>query len=346
MAKTPSPRRKKRKPQLKPCVPYGSRENSRCFKLCASVERLIIAVTLFTVCGLAAIAQDPENKDASSEGEIRFLAYNLRNYLPMKRQVNGVSIENAPKPEDEIAALVKIIAAAKPDIVGICEIGGAAYVQDLQSRLKMAGFDLPHAERVKAATEYARNLALLSRFPIVARNSRGDLSYLIGDQRLPFQRGILDVTIAPNPHYRLRLIGLHLKSKREVPEADQALMRRNEAQLARQHIDAVLKQEPGVNLIVYGDLNDTKNEAPVRTLRGRFRSDGYLSAITVEDHYGFGWTHYWNYADIYARLDFILASKGITPELDKNKCFIPHDEDWYLASDHRPLVVTILPKDR
>lgn len=310
------------------------------------MKQLAILLALSIACGSAAIAQESVGKADSSEQEIRFLAYNLRNYLPMKRRVNGASIENAPKPDDEIAALVRIIAAANPDIIGICEIGGPAYVQDFQARLNKAGIDLPHVERVDAATEYERNLALLSRFPIVARNSRDDLSYLIGDQRLPFQRGVLDVTIAPNPHYRLRLVGLHLKSKREVPEADQALMRRNEARLARQHIDAVLQREPGVNLVVYGDLNDTKNEAPVRTLRGRYRSDGYLSAINLEDSSGFRWTHYWNYADIYARLDYVLASKGMVPEIDKKKSFIPHAEDWYLASDHRPLVVTIKAKDQ
>ena len=162
----------------------------------------------------------------------------------------------------------------------------------------------------------------------------------------PFQRGILDVTIAPNPEYRLRLIGLHLKSKREVHEADQALMRRNEAQLARKHIDSIFKEEPGVNLIVYGDLNDTKNEAPVRALKGRYRSDSYLTTINVEDQQGFRWTHYWNYADSYARIDFVMSSKGMSSEIDKKKSYIPHGDDWYLASDHRPLVVTILPKDR
>lgn len=289
---------------------------------------------------------DARIEGASNEGEIRFLSYNLRNYLPMKRRVNGVSVEDAPKPDDEIAALVKVVLAAKPDIVGICEIGGPSYVKDFQQRLKKAGLDLPHSELVEAATDYERNLALLSRFPIVARHSQKDLSYLVGGKRLPFQRGILDITVAPNPDYRLRLIGLHLKSKRETPEADQALMRRNEAQLARQHIDDVFEQEPGVNLIVYGDLNDTKNEAPVRALRGRYRSDGYLTAINVEDQHGFRWTHYWAYADSYARLDFVMASKGMRAEIDKKKSYILHGADWYLASDHRPLIVTILAKDR
>lgn len=279
-------------------------------------------------------------------GELRFLSYNLRNYLPMKRRVKGVSVEDAPKPDDEIAALIKVVVGSKPDVVGVCEIGGMEYLKDFQSRLKAAGLDLPYTELVQASTEYERNLALLSRFPIVARNSQTELTYMIGQQRLPFQRGILDVTIAPNPNYRLRLVGLHLKSKRETPEADQALMRQNEALLARRHVDGILQQEPGVNLIVYGDLNDTKNEMPVRTLRGRFRTDTYLKAINMSDQYGFLWTHYWNYADSYARFDFVLASKGVLVEIDKKKSYIPHGEDWYLASDHRPLLLVLESKDQ
>lgn len=293
-------------------------------------------------------AQDARSKSVSpsSGAELRFLSYNLRNYLPMKRRVDGVSVEDAPKPEDEIDALLAVVVKSNPDIIGVCEIGGIDYLKDFQKRLKDAGIDLPHFELLEASTDYERNLALLSRFPIVARNSRKDLSYLIGDQRLPFQRGVLDVTIAPNSNYRLRLVGLHLKSKREVPGADQALMRRNEAFLARQHIDGILKEEPGVNLIVYGDLNDTKNEAPVRTLRGRFRSDAYLMAINLEDQYGFRWTHYWSYADSYARFDFVLASKGVLSEIDKKKSYIPHGADWFLASDHRPLMLVLKAEDR
>lgn len=289
---------------------------------------------------------DSSDKFIAGEGEVRFLSYNLRNYLPMKRRVDGLSVDEAPKPDDEISALVKVIVDAKPDIIGVCEIGGPAYVKDLQQRLKKAGVDLPYSELVEAASDYERNLALLSRYPIVSSDPRKDLSYLIGNMRLPFQRGILDVTIAPNPQYRLRLIGLHLKSKREVPEADQALMRRNESQLARHHIDEIFKDEPGVNLIVYGDLNDTRNEISVRALRGRYRSDTYLSAVNVEDQNGFRWTHYWDDADSYTRLDYVLASKGMRSEIDKKKSYIPHGDDWYLASDHRPLLVTILPKDK
>ncbi|MCF6312703.1 MAG: endonuclease/exonuclease/phosphatase family protein [Verrucomicrobiales bacterium] len=306
---------------------------------------LLGAIFLFS-SSLKAQERQEKNSDEGDTGELRFLSYNLRNYLPMKRRVKGVSVEDAPKPDDEIAALIKVVVSSKPDVVGVCEIGGMGYLKDFQSRLKSEGLDLPYIELVQASTEYERNLALLSRFPIVARNPQTELTYLIGQQRLPFQRGILDVTIAPNSNYRLRLVGLHLKSKRETPEADQALMRQNEALLARRHVDGILQQEPGVNLIVYGDLNATKNEMPVRTLRGRFRTDTYLKSINMSDQYGFLWTHYWNYADSYARFDFVLASKGVLAEIDKKKSYIPHGEDWYLASDHRPLLLVLESRDQ
>ncbi|MGD9749123.1 MAG: hypothetical protein AB7V57_22465, partial [Verrucomicrobiales bacterium] len=111
------------------------------------------------------------------EPQVRFMAYNLKNYLPMNRRVDGVAVQDAPKPAEEIEAVVNMIAAGKPDVLGVCEIGLEAEIKDLQSRLKKAGLDLPEFEWVRAASDQPRNLALLSRFPIVARHSKNDLSY-------------------------------------------------------------------------------------------------------------------------------------------------------------------------
>ncbi|MCV5737125.1 hypothetical protein OFN56_35015, partial [Escherichia coli] len=87
-------------------------------------------------------------------------------------------------------------------------------------------------------------LALLSRLPIKARNSQTALTYQMGAQTLPMQRGILDVTISLTPTFDLHLLGVHLKSMRPIPDADQALMRRNEARLLRLHLDTLFAQEP------------------------------------------------------------------------------------------------------
>ena len=309
-----------------------------------------LSVAFLAAAPLRSVSAQDGPKENPSPAEDRpealtFVVYNLWNYLAMDRRIDGETVEDAPKPDDQIAALIAAIQESAPDILGVCELGDETFLDDLQSRLKAVGVDLPHTHLVTAANEQQRNLAVLSKFPIVSTASRDDLTYKIGDVELPFQRGILDVTIAPNPDYRLRCIGLHLKSKREVDEADQALMRRNEAQLARDHIDAILDDEPGANLLVYGDFNDTRNESPVRVLQGRFGTRKYLPDLRLEDQFGFKWTHHWGWADIYARLDFALVSDGLRPEIRDEESYVLHPKDWDLASDHRALVVRIVPKD-
>ena len=301
-----------------------------------------ISITL----GLFFSLSQPASGQDAAEDEITFVAYNLWNYLAMDRRIDGETVDDAPKPDDQIEALIHAISLSKPDILGVCELGDETFLADLQNRLKKVGIDLPHTEMVIAANQQSRNLALLSRFPIVANHSRDDLNYRIEDTVLPLQRGILDVVVAPTPSYRLRCVGLHLKSKREVKDGDQAMMRRNEAQLARDHIDAILKEEPGANLLVYGDFNDTRNEPPIRTLQGRFGTKTYLEDLKLEDKFGLRWTHHWSWADIYARIDFILFARGLSPEIDRDRSYILHPPKWDLASDHRALVMRLSPEDK
>lgn len=278
-------------------------------------------------------------------GPVRFVAYNVENYLPMTRRIDGESVPNAPKPESEKRVVVASIAELRPDILGVVEIGDLAEVDDLRTRLAGEGLRYPHSEWLNAADE-ARHLVLLSRFPIVARNSVSDLTYRIGDVELPVQRGFLDVTIQVNESYRLRCVGVHFKSKRDVPEADQELMRRNEAELLRRHVDAILTVDPQTNLLVYGDFNDTRNETAMKTVQGRRGSAAYLETIYLKDHEGMSWTHFWEAAGLYSRIDYILFAPGLRPELDFSGCRILWRKDWAEGSDHRPLMATIVPVDR
>ncbi|WP_075089107.1 endonuclease/exonuclease/phosphatase family protein [Verrucomicrobium spinosum] len=110
---------------------------------------------------------------------VTFCAYNLRNYLKMPRSVDGAIQEKALKPDKEIAPLIEILATIKPDILGVCEIGDAEDLADLQARLKVRDIDLPHSEMGNGG-DPTRRLALLSRFPITSRNSQSELKYHIG----------------------------------------------------------------------------------------------------------------------------------------------------------------------
>jgi endonuclease/exonuclease/phosphatase family metal-dependent hydrolase len=277
--------------------------------------------------------------------EFNFVAYNLKNYLKMDRRVNGDLKKDAPKPAHEISQLIKIIVAAKPAVLGISEMGTLDDFSDFKEKLAAAGLNYPHGELTLAA-DPVRHVALLSRYPIVSRNSQTSLTYRIGNKLLPFQRGILDVTIRPAKNYRLRCLGIHLKSKRELEDTDQALMRRNEAELLRSYIDGILKQSPTTNLLVFGDFNDTRNELPIKVIRGRYGSPAGLTDIQLSDDRGERWTYYWRYADQYSRFDFIFASKGLLPEINKDQSHIPSHPNWFTASDHRPLLVKILAEER
>lgn len=294
---------------------------------------------------LLSLASFPVAPLRAETGEITFTAFNLRNYLEMDRRVDGEYVEDAPKPEKEIAALVGMLKRIKPDVLGVCEIGDTADLEDFAERLERAGLPFPHRDLVRAG-DSDRSLALLSRFPIVATGHQTSLTYLIDKETYPVQRGILDATVAVNENYRLRLLGLHLKSKRPVPEADQALMRRNEAHLLRKHIDRILDANPKVNLLVYGDFNDTRNEPPIKAIQGRFGAADYLRDIQLADEQGDRWTYYWSFADQYSRFDFVFVNEALYPEINLEACRIATGPDWFTASDHRPLVIAVVPEDR
>jgi len=289
-------------------------------------------------------AEDGAAPEDGEPGEVRVVAYNVMNWLPMERRVDGELMRDAPKPEPEKAGVVRVLASLKPDILGVCEIGAEEDVADLQRRLRDARVDLPH-RLIHGGADPARRLALLTRFPIVANQSVSDLTYAIGEQTHRFQRGILDATLQVTPAYQLRLIGVHLKSRREVEEGDQAVMRRHEAVLLREHVERIMEAAPDTNLLVYGDFNDTKNEQPVKVIQGRFGEKNYLRDLWLQDADGHRFTYYWNFADSYDRIDFAFVTDGLWPEIEAKKSFIAKDPDWLKASDHRPLVIALSPRE-
>lgn len=272
--------------------------------------------------------------------QVTFCSYNLKNFLRMERSVGGKRTEGVGKPEAEIAAVVKFISAIKPDILGVCEIGTEDDLKDLQSRLKAAGIDLPNFEAAHGG-DATRKLGLLSRFPIVARNSQKDLKYVIGDQVFPVQRGFLDATVELRKGLELRCVGVHLKSKREIPEADQKLMRRNEAHLLRKHTEAILRQSPETKLLLYGDFNEDKAEPSIVEIEGVSGMELSMNRINLKDSRGETWTHYWEFQDVYSRLDYFFVSRPLQSYVDKRASFIFDPPDFYDGSDHRPLVLKI-----
>ena len=138
-------------------------------------------------------------------------------------------------------------------------------------------------------------------------------------------------------------MGAHLKSKLAVPSGE-ALLRRNEARLLRQHIDGVLTKDPNENLLVYGDLNDTKDQPAIQEILGPRQGPNRLKEIPLADAQGDRWTYYRRLSDTYDRIDYILADQALLPQIDQSHSYLYRSADWYSASDHRPVVVVIKAK--
>jgi len=290
----------------------------------------ILILVLWNLLGVSGAICDAET--------VVFAHYNIENYLEMNRR-QGEEVVLGPKPENEKSILIRIIKEIQPDILGVAEMGPPDQFEDFQKHLKEAGLEYPFNEYVDGP-DRERHLALLSRFKILERHSAKDLFFDLNGQREPVERGFLDVTIEINPSFHLRLVGAHLKSKLSAPSGE-ALLRRNEARLLRQHLDAVLANDPNEKLLVYGDLNDTRDQPPIQEILGLRQGPNRLREIPLADSQGDRWTYYRRVSDTYDRIDYILADKALWPQIDQVHSYLYRSPDWYSASDHRPAVAAI-----
>jgi endonuclease/exonuclease/phosphatase family metal-dependent hydrolase len=290
---------------------------------------------------------------AVSAETFRLAYYNVENYLDQPTQTRRFAKSEAGK-----AKVVESLLAAKPDVIAFAEMGTLSALLELRDALKAQGLDLPHYEHT-VGFDTNIHTAVLSKFPITARRSVTNANFLLDGRRFQSSRGFTDVEIQVNPNYRFTLLVAHLKSKRQIPSADQAELRLEEAKILRGIVDRHLAANPDANLIVAGDLNDTYNTPPVKEVIGRGRTkltdtrpterNGDNLPHPFNPNYfprNISWTHFYGVEDTYSRIDYILLSPGMTKEWDQAGTYIPTIPNWGIASDHRPLVITFEAKDK
>lgn len=270
--------------------------------------------------------------------------YNLENYVGAEPVEGGASRRGKPKTEKAIEAVIRIVKEINPDILGVCEMGSPERFEDFKKRLADAGLGYTDSEYVQAA-DPDRHLALVSRFPITARQSLTDVPFELNGQPEKVRRGFLDVTVQVAPDYQLRLVGAHLKSKLAALEGE-ALVRRHEAQELRRHIEKILAADPAVNLVCYGDFNDTKEQPMFAAIAGVRGTPSYLDDLPARDDLGDKWTHYWKTADLYSRIDYLFVSPALVREVMPGSPRVHRSAFWSEASDHRAVFATILPVNK
>ena len=279
----------------------------------------------------------------------RVATFNVENY---------VEDAGSRRPLKPAAARVKVcqsIMALKPDVIALQEMGSTNALMELQGALKKSGLDLPFWDHI---TGYDTNihLALLSRFPIMARHPHTNETYLLGGRRFYVSRGFMEDEIRVNANYRFTLIAGHLKSKSPSGIADEQEWREEEAVVMRRIIDARLAADPEERLVALGDLNDTQDSRTIKSILGRGKTGLFDTRPAERGGAGNGsqvtgdpaqarrtaWTDYYAREDSYSRLDYIMVSRGLQRDWRSEETYVLNLPDWGVASDHRPLVAGFL----
>ncbi|HYE30368.1 MAG TPA: endonuclease/exonuclease/phosphatase family protein [Methylomirabilota bacterium] len=301
------------------------------------IARALFPVLLSAITGLAA-------------ERFTVATYNIENYLDV--QAAGRELKS---PESR-AKVHEYILLMKPDVLALQEIGSSNSLAQLRTTLKAAGLDYPHTAFVDGPDPFL-NLAVLSRFPIIAQRAHTNENYLLRGKRFRAARGFAEVDLRVNPHYQFTLVTAHLKSRRASAEADESEMREQEALLLREKVDAVFQRNPNANLIVLGDMNDVRSSKTVRTLMGRGRTalldlrpserngDNRSTGRDSLDDRAITWTHHFVRDDTYSRSDYIFVSPGMFRELRPEATYIPTLANWGLASDRRPVIATFVAEE-
>ncbi len=297
-------------------------------------ENLIRWLLLLPVfCQVGALAADLP----SAPAEIRVMSYNVFNFMALK-QPQIKSLESRQ-------TVINIIDSVNPDIMLLVEIGDEAAVEEIRQALAQKGKTYPFASTVNGY-DHERHLAVLAKIKPVSVNHDVTSAYNLKGRRIRVRRGFAHCTFEWRNGYRLHLLGAHLKSKcfHALGQTD---MRRYEARQLRYLFNDLLKQEPEANILVMGDMNDTPDASPISELCGRrYKTTRQLYDLRPVDKHTMSWTHLWDVADSYTRIDYAMASYFLLPEIDFKKNTIPLFPEWNLASDHRPIVVTLRPDNR
>ena len=264
---------------------------------------------------------------------VRFLMHNVQNYFVAGEAYRSRYVLK-PKSMESREAVAEVITAAKPQIVGLIEMGGPVALQDLRQRLSARGLEYPYY-RVLSRQGEDRALALLSVHPIVQDHSQETVK-LHRQKRRKMLRGILDVTIRLADGRLYRIVGAHLKSRVSDSAGAADSLRKQEAYTLAQHIQHISRTQKGMPLLVFGDWNDGPTDAAPQILQQGLSQDAALRRLSPEDSRGEEWTLYYKRGKEYCLYDQIFVNPVLRDRM-RGQGGIIDIPAAARASDHRAL---------
>ncbi|MEI6192850.1 MAG: endonuclease/exonuclease/phosphatase family protein [Verrucomicrobiota bacterium] len=279
-------------------------------------------------------------------GTFRVATYNVENYLDQSTESR-----HFVKTAEAKAKIREGIRALNPDVLALEEMGATNALLELRASLQAEGLDFPYWEHVTGADTNI-HVAVLSKLPFAARRPHTNDNFLLDGRRFQVSRGFAEVDIQADTNFTVTVIVAHLKSRRAVPEADEAELRLQEAKVLRGIVDARLTADPEARIIVAGDFNDVKSSNSTKEIigRGKFKltdtrpaernGDNLPNPVPRFEPRNVTWTHYYGLEDSYSRIDYILLSPALARDWVTNETYALTIPNWGIGSDHRPIVAT------
>ncbi|WDE97818.1 endonuclease/exonuclease/phosphatase family protein [Lentisphaera profundi] len=269
---------------------------------------------------------------------VKVLSYNLYNYNPSQSSYQLKSSVSRK-------ATANIIAGIDADIVLLSELGHGEALEELLADLLAREVNYSFSSIVKGP-DSLRRLCILAKSAPKKIDHRTRVKFKLKGKDVFVSRGFAYCVFEWQNDYRLHFIGAHLKSK--IPTAlGQTDMRRYEARQLHYLVDSILKNDPQANIVVAGDMNDTFDSSPIKEIQyRRYRYEKRLYDLRPYDKSHASWTHYYDKSDEYSRIDYFFCSYSMLGEIDYDLLSIPHSPHWFIASDHRPLLLAFTPVEK
>ncbi len=243
-------------------------------------------------------------------------------------------------------AVADLLRQVDTDVLALTEVGDSTDVAELRAELDTLGAAYPFMAIAESRDTFTRqNVALLSRFPILDVHPQilGREGYLPepDDPETEKDTGVskgMRATISAHGQ-AFHVYVLHLISESRGYEQD--MQRIAQASVVRRHYMADLLA--GEHIIVAGDFNDDRGEPTLHRLRGfdDINPDLIQTGLTRyvhQDHWGERWTY--QFQGVLRQIDHILVSRSLRDaSFNIRTHMVDHANP--LASDHRPLVVTL-----
>jgi endonuclease/exonuclease/phosphatase family metal-dependent hydrolase len=270
--------------------------------------------------------------------------YNVDTYLDQPTQTRP-----HVKSAEAKAKVCDLIRSMDPDVIALEEMGSTNALLELRASLKTKGVDFPYWEHVDG-WDTNIHVAVLSKFPIVARHPHTNDEFLLDDRRFRVSRGFAELEIQPAPGDTFTLIAVHLKSRLPDSGVDPDEQRLEEAKILRRIINEHFAANPYAKFVVLGDFNDLKDSDSLREIigRGKFKltdtrpaernGDTVHSEPPYNEPRNVTWTYFYGKDDTYSRIDYILLSPAMAQNWLPKDTYAASVPNWGIASDHRPIV--------